>query len=65
MGRHVNLRNDVDAILLGKFLKVDEFFLSVRSVACCQSGISVTLQSECSLSLVPIIVEELTETVVV
>ena len=65
MCRHVNLRNDVDAILLGKFLKVDEFFLSVRSVACCQSGISVTLQSKCSLSLVPIIVEELTETVVV
>ena len=65
MGWHINLWDDIDTILLGKFLKVDEFLFGVRAVARCQSGISVALQSECSLGLVPIAIEELTETIVV
>ena len=63
--RSVYLRNDFHVIVFCQLLQVDELLLRVRAILCRKTRIRVALQTERRLSLVPIIVEVLHETVIV
>ena len=65
MGGNVNFRNDFHEVGCRLFLEIDEFFLGVRAVTGCQSRISLRFQSEGSVSLVPVVLEVLLESVIV
>ena len=65
MGGNVNFRNDFHEVGCRLFLEVDEFFLGVRAVTGCQSRISLRFQPESSVSLVPVVLEVLLESIIV
>ena len=65
MCRSIDFWNDFYKATLGQLLQVDEFLLGVMSVAGCESRICIRFEAECSISLVPVVFEELLEAVVV
>ena len=65
MGGHVDLGNNLDAAAEGVTLEVAEIVLAVRAVAGCQAGEKFAFETESGLSLVPIIVLEVGEAIVV
>ena len=65
MGRNINLRNDFHEVGCCLFLEVDELFLGIRAVTGSQSRISIRLQTESSIRLIPVVLEILLESVIV
>ena len=65
VSRRIDFGNDFNVVLLGVDLKIDELLLGVVAVASGKTGIGFALQAESGLCLVPIVVEVLTEAVVV
>ena len=65
VGRNVDFGDDVDILLFGLHLKVDELALSVAAVLGGETGEEAAFEAEGRLRLVPIVVEVLLEAVVV
>ena len=65
MCRHINLRNHINAIFHTHTLKFGKLFLSVRAVFSRKSGETFAFQAESSVSAVPVVIEELRESVIV
>ena len=65
MSRSVDFRNDFYEYIFGQLLQVDEFLLGIETVAGSQARISVRFETESSIGLVPIVFEELLESVIV
>ena len=65
VGRDVDFGDDLDAVVLGENLKVDELLLGVVAVTRSQARVRVALQTESRVGFVPVLIEVLLETVVV
>ena len=65
MSWRVDFRNDFHEATFGQLLQVDEFFLGIETVASSQTWISVRFETESGIGLVPVVFEELLESVIV
>ena len=65
MSRRVDFGNDFHIIILGQNLQVDELLFGIETVLGCQARISVALQTESGIGLVPVVLKVLLETIVV
>ena len=65
MCRNINFRYNLYKVGCSLFLKINKFFFRIRTVAGCESRISFGLQTESSISLVPVVIKILLESIII
>ena len=65
VGWNVDFGDDFNVVLFAQFLQVDKLLFGVRTVLGRQTGIGVAFKAESGLGFIPVVAEELTETIVV